>query len=113
MTSWLSPKLGATQPPASISPGLDSRTSTAPTATKGISNAAATVAAAYLEKCKPAHEAAVHANHAVDGIKQALTQFMRQGDRHQAGLLDLTDLQPVELKTRTNSYRYMLMAPLM
>lgn len=106
MTGWLSPKSGATQPPASTS-------AAAPAATKGISNAAATVAAAYLEKCKPAHEAAVHANHAVEGIKQALTQFMRQGDRHQAGLLDLTDLQPVELKTRTNSYRYMLMAPLM
>ena len=75
------------------------------TAPKGVNTAVAAIATLYGDKCKPAHEAASHACQAVEGTRQALTSYMRQGGKSQSGLPVLADLQVAELRMPSNSYR--------
>ncbi len=97
MSSWGSQVQGIQQQPSSAA---------APAATaKGVNTAVASVATMYNDKCKPAHEAAVEASQAVDGVRSALTAYLRQG---RAVLPDLCALSPAELKSPGGSYRCVL-----
>ena len=78
-----------------------------PAAAKGVNTAVTAVAAAYSDKCKPAYEVAVQASQALDGVRSALTTYLRQdGGRAQRSLPDLASLGCAELKTTGSSYRY-------
>lgn len=73
---------------------------------KGINKAVAAVAAAYNDKCKPAYEVAVQASQALDGVRSALTTYLRQDNgKAQRSLPDLARLRCAELKTAGSSYR--------
>ena len=110
--SWESTGRGIQQAPAAAasasataaSASATAATSTAPT--KGVNIAAAAVAAAYNDKCRPAHETAVQASQAVEGVRSALILYLRQGGSGQSGLPNLATLTAVELKSAGSSYRY-------
>ena len=79
---------------------------TAPATAKGVNTAVAAVAAAYNDKCKPAYEVAVQASQALEGVRSALTTYLRQdGSRAQRSLPDLASLGCAELKPAGSSYR--------
>lgn len=71
-------------------------------------SAAVVVAPLYNDKCKLAHEAAVLASQAVEGTRQALTSYMRQGGSSQQALPDLADLLPAEVRPAGNSFWWAL-----
>lgn len=103
MSSWGSQVQGIQQQPSSaVAPATTAATA------KGVNTAAASAATLYNDKCKPAHEAAVEASQAVDGVKSALTAYLRQGRRPQDRMPDLSALGPAELKSPGGSYRCML-----
>lgn len=88
------------------SPSTSSSSAGAPATAKGVNTAVAAVAAAYHDKCKPAHDIAVHASQALSGVRAALTTYLREGDgRAQGSLPDLASLGCAELKAAGNSYR--------
>ncbi len=103
MSSWGSQVQGTQQQPSSAAVPA----ATAATA-KGVNPAVASVATMYNDKCKPAHEAAVEAGQAVDGVRSALTVYLRQGRRPKDRMPDLGTLGPAELKSPGGSYRCML-----
>ena len=103
MSSWGSQLQGTQQQPSSA----PASATTAATA-KGVNPAVASVATMYNDKCKPAHEAAVEASQAVDGVRSALTTYLRQGRRPKDRMPDLCALGPAELKSPGSSYRCVL-----
>lgn len=100
MSSWAGRvRTGPSPSPSSSSAG-------APATAKGVNTAVAAVAAAYNDKCKPAHDIAVQASQALNGVRSALTTYLREGDnRAQVSLPDLASLGCAELKAAGNSYR--------
>lgn len=110
MHSWESTGR-ATQPalpPSTTAATAAPTAATAATAAtaKGINTAAAAVATAYNDKCKPAHEVAVHASQAVQDVRSALTAYLRQGSGAHGRSPDLASLGAAELKIAGGSYRY-------
>ena len=103
MSSWGSQVQGTQQQPSSAA----APATTAATA-KGVNPAVASVATMYSDKCKPAHEAAVEASQAVDGVRSALTMYLRQGRRPKDRMPDLCALGPAQLKSSGSSYRRVL-----
>ena len=103
MSSWGSQLQGTQQQPSSA----PASATTAATA-KGVNPAVASVATMYNDKCKPALEAAVEASQAVDGVRSALTTYLRQGRRPKDRMPDLCALGPAELKSPGGSYRCVL-----
>jgi hypothetical protein len=103
MGSWGSQVQGTQQQPSSAAAPV----TTAATA-KGVNLAVASVATMHNDKCKPAHEAAVEASQAVDGVRSALTAYLRQGRKPQDRMPDLFALGPAELKSPGGSYRCVL-----
>ena len=102
MHSWAG--TGRTIPQA---PSPPNSSASAPATAKGVNAAVAAVATAYNDKCKPAHEVAVQGSQALDGVRSALTTYMRQdGGRALRGLPDLASLGCAELKAAGNSYRF-------
>ena len=95
MHSWAGTRM--TPQPAPPRPSAN-----APATAKGVNTAVAAVAAAYSDKCKPAYDAAVQASQALQGVRSALTTYLRQDG---SSLPDLASLGSAELKTAGSSYR--------
>ena len=100
MALWNSPLQGAQQQPSNPA------ATAAAAAGKATNTAVAAVSAAYNDKCKPAHEAAVQASLAVASVRSALTAYLRQGGEPQHQMTGLAELQPAEPLPAGNSYRY-------